>query len=275
VGRGGILKEGGELLVRRGSELLLGPEIGGKVGVGLDESVVGGEDEVAQSLGVTTRLSVAIVDTSVLQDLLGGLGSDKVSTTRSGDEADADGTTLAGDLARDGVGGTELLDSPIATTNRDDGELSIDESTTDGAGDFLSALGAEADVTVTVTADDPSFELGTLTGSSLLLDGGDLHDLILQDVLREEVINDLELLDGESVEVDVLEILDLASLDETTELGDGDPALLLTISALATTSTTTSTSATTTSTALLAVFVATSTTTTTTATTTTERTFFT
>lgn len=65
-----------------------------------------------------------------------------------------------------------------------------------------------------------------------------LHNLILQ--LGEEEVDDLVLLDGERVEVDLLHALDLAGLYETTELGDGLPFLLVAL----TTSTASTTAAT-------------------------------
>ncbi len=53
----------------------------------------------------------------------------------------------------------------------------------------------------------------------------DLHDLILK--LWKEEVDDLVLLDGQRVEVDLLHRLDLASLDETAKLGNWLPLLLL------------------------------------------------
>lgn len=67
-----------------------------------------------------------------------------------------------------------------------------------------------------------------------------LHDLVLE--LGEELVDDLVLLDGERVEVDLLHALDLSGLYETAELGDGLPLLLVLVAAPA--STTTSTTAT-------------------------------
>lgn len=67
-----------------------------------------------------------------------------------------------------------------------------------------------------------------------------LHDLVLE--LGEELVDNLVLLDGERVEVDLLHALDLAGLYETAELGDGLPLLLVLVAAPA--STTTSTTAT-------------------------------
>ena len=67
-----------------------------------------------------------------------------------------------------------------------------------------------------------------------------LHDLILEG--GEEEIDNLVLLDGQRVEVDLLHGLDLAGLDETTELGDGLPLLLLLLGATTAATATTATS---------------------------------
>ena len=67
-----------------------------------------------------------------------------------------------------------------------------------------------------------------------------LHDLILE--LGQEEVHNLVLLDGQAVKVDLLHAGDLASLDETAELGDGLPFLLLVLGA-ATATTSTSTAA--------------------------------
>lgn len=68
-----------------------------------------------------------------------------------------------------------------------------------------------------------------------------LHDLILE--LGEEEVDDLVLLDGERVEVDLLHALDLAGLHETAELGDGLPLLLLGLAAATATATSTTATA--------------------------------
>ena len=111
--------------------------------------------------------------------------------------------------------------TPVTSPDGDDGELGEDDGAADGGRDLLRALDAETDVTVEVTNGDERLEARALTGAGLLLHGHDLHDLILE--LGEEVIDDLELLDGEREEIDLLHGLDLAVLDEAAELGDGDP----------------------------------------------------
>ena len=62
-----------------------------------------------------------------------------------------------------------------------------------------------------------------------------LHDLVLE--LRQEEVDNLVLLDGKRVKVDLLHALDLASLHQTAELGDGLPLLLVVLIATATSST--------------------------------------
>lgn len=68
-----------------------------------------------------------------------------------------------------------------------------------------------------------------------------LHDLILE--LGQEVVDNLVLLDGQRVKVDLLHAVDLAGLDQSTELGDGLPLLLLVLAATTTTATSTSSAA--------------------------------
>jgi len=130
--------------------------------------------------------------------------------------------------------------TPVTTTNGDDGEFGGDDGTSDSGGYFLGALDTETDVSVKVTDGDERLESGSLTGRGLLLYGSDVHDLILQG--RQELVDNLVLLDGEREEVAFLQRLDLSIVDETTKLGDRDPCLLLVL--LTTTTTTTSSSST-------------------------------
>merc|ERR550519_1967373 len=76
--------------------------------------------------------------------------------------------------------------------------------------------------------------------SGLLLDRHDLQDLILE-LGSQKGIDDLGFFDGEREEVDLFQGPDFPVLDETAQLGDGDPLVLL----LAATSTASATAATT------------------------------
>jgi len=140
------------------------------------------------------------------------------------------------------VGLADLV-TPVTTTDGDNGELGGDDGATDGGGDFLGALDSEANVTVVVADSDERLEARALTGTGLLLNGHDLQHLVLQSSAQQK-IDDLELLDGKGVEVDLLKGLDLAILDKAAKLGDGDPFLvaILTTAAATTTASTTATS---------------------------------
>lgn len=80
-------------------------------------------------------------------------------------------------------------------------------------------------MTITISDSNESLESSTLSGSGLLLDWHDLHDLILE--LGEEIIHDLVLLDWEGEKVDLLDGADLSVLDHSSELGARDPFFLL------------------------------------------------
>lgn len=153
--------------------------------------------------------------------------------------SDGDGTALSTLLDGKGVGETKV-GTPVTSAHGDDAQLGNDNGGTDSSSDFLGGLDTKTDVTLGVTDDDDGLETGSLTGTGLLLDGLDLHDLILE--LGQEEVDDLVLLDGEGVQVDLLHALDLSSLYETAELGDGLPLLL---AVLGTTATATSSAATT------------------------------
>merc|ERR1719265_2748171 len=155
-----------------------------------------------------------IINTGEVKKTLGGLGGNNTSSTGSGNETNTDGTALASDLASNGVR-TLNHSTPASKTN----------------------------VALLVSNNDVSLEAGTLSGTSLLLDGSDLHDLILEGS-SEEVVHDLMLLDGESEKEGLLKRLDLSVTNETAELGHGDPLTLSVASAATTTTSTTSTSST-------------------------------
>lgn len=112
------------------------------------------------------------------------------------------------------MGLTDLV-TPVASTHRNNGQFGQDDGTTDSSGDFLAALDAQTDVAIAVTDGDEGLETGTLTGTGLLLDGHNLQDLILQRAGQEE-IDDLELFDGQRVQVDLLQGADLAITHQAT-----------------------------------------------------------
>lgn len=98
---------------------------------------------------------------------------------------------------------------------------------------FFSNLPAETDVTIGITNDNETFESGSLTSTSLLLDWGNLEDLLAQLVLRvswEEVVDDFGFLDGSCELEDLIQWSDLAVLHESSEFGSGLPITLVTYS---------------------------------------------
>jgi len=214
-------------LVGGGLELVLLPEVRGEVAVGVSKGVVSSLDEVTHRLGVSTGGGVGILESSHGQQLLRSRGSDEAGSTGSGDDPEADGSAGSSDLDGDSVGLSGLA-TPETAADGDDGGLGGPDGSADGGGDFSGSLDSESNVAVGVSDGDEGLETSALTSSRLLLDGHNLHDLILEGVL-EEVIDDLVLLDGQGVAEDLLQGADLAGLDQAAELGHGDPvaALLL------------------------------------------------
>lgn len=277
------------LLKRRAGELGLLPEVRREETVGVGDGNKGSLEGILERLGRSRRGSVDVVNTCQLQETLHGWRGDKAGTTWSRNEltkiksancincivglcwesthTNGDGTALARLLDWDGVWVTEV-GAPVATTNWHHRELRDDDRSADGSCNFLGGLDAETNVALAVSNDDNCLETGALTSTSLLLDWldlllertlvccacqcgccgvSDLHDLVLE--LWQKEVDDLVLLDRQRVQVDLLHALDLAGLDETTELGDRLPLLLVALCAASTSSaTTTAASATVTST---------------------------
>ena len=116
--------------------------------------------------------------------------------------------------------------TPVASSNWQNAQLSDDNGSTDGSCDFLGCLDTETNVSLRIANNNDSLESSSLTGTSLLLDGLDLyliessastspnlpllslpgisylHNLILQ--LWQEEVDNLVLLDGQRVQVDLL-----------------------------------------------------------------------
>ena len=131
--------------------------------------------------------------------------------------------------------------TPITSSNWDDVLLRNLETSLDGKLNFLGNLDTNSNMSVLITNSDDSLESGSLTGLGLLLNGDDLDDLIIE--ILQEFLSDLVFLDWDGVKEDLLDRLDLASLNKSAKLGHGHPFLVVTASAAtsgATTTTTTS-----------------------------------
>jgi len=66
------------------------PEIWGKEGIGIGESIEGSKDKVSEGLSVTSGLSENILNSGHVQDLLGGSGSDDSSSSGSRNKSYSD-----------------------------------------------------------------------------------------------------------------------------------------------------------------------------------------
>merc|ERR1719219_487322 len=132
---------------------------------------------------------------------------------------------LASHLAGHSVGLPDLV-APEAPSDGNNRELGQDDGASDSGGHLLGALDTKTNVAVVVSNSYESFEPSPLSSSGLLLNRHDLENLVLQSGANEHV-NDLVLFDGERVEVDLLQALDLPVLHETAQFGHRDPVLLL------------------------------------------------
>jgi len=213
------------LLEGKGQEGIVLPELGTEVSVGRSKGIENGLDKVTHGTGVTATGRVAIGDSSHAHELLSGGGGNQSGTTRGRDQTNRNGTTLSGNLAGNRVGKTGRT-SPVSSSDRNDIELGRSDGSTNGRRNFGRALDSESNVSGGIANGHKGLEAGALTGRGLLLDGHDLHDLVLELVL-EEVINDFGLLDGNGKQENLFNGSNLSLLDETSELGDGDPDVLV------------------------------------------------
>ena len=101
-----VNQEIGKLLIGRGAQSHLLPQIGSQIGIGLGDGSVSSLGEVTQSAGGATGRGITILNTSHHQQLLGDGGRDNAGTTGSWDQTHRNGTALASDLAGHGMGFT-------------------------------------------------------------------------------------------------------------------------------------------------------------------------
>lgn len=80
------------------------------------------------------------------------------------------------------------LVTPVTSADWKDRQLSEDDSTTDGSGDFLAALHAQTNVSIVVSDSHEGLETSTLTGTGLFLYRHDLEHLIVERGPRKKSI---------------------------------------------------------------------------------------
>ncbi|KAK9982995.1 hypothetical protein SO802_032520 [Lithocarpus litseifolius] len=102
----------------------------------------------------------------------------------------SNGTTLSSDLTRHSMRLTDLV-TPVSSPDRNDRELSQNDSTTNSSSNLLAALDTEPDMAIVVTDDDEGLEASSLTGTSLFLHGHDLHGLVFE--TKVELVHNLVL----------------------------------------------------------------------------------
>jgi len=86
------------------------------------------------------------------------------------------------------------LVSPITSSNGNNTDLGKDNSSSNCGGNFLCALNSESNMSVVISNNNESLESSTLSSTSLLLNGHDLHNFVL-DLSSKEEIDDLVFLD--------------------------------------------------------------------------------
>merc|ERR1719468_1086228 len=227
-----LLQVVGELLERWLGEVCRLPQVGGQKAVSSPQRLERGLCEVPLGARVPARAGEHVGDTCEVHHLLHRRGTDDAAAPRCRDEAHTNRAALAVDLHRHCVRLADPI-TPIPPAERNEIHLGGDDAATDRSRHLLCALGSKTDVTRLVANQYIADEAVALPGRSHLLDRVDLHDLIFQVAWLEERIDDMILLDGEGMQVDVLDRADLPILNQTSQLGDWNPLLLLTFLALA------------------------------------------
>jgi len=123
---------------------------------------------------------------------------------------------------------SELV-SPVSSSDGDEVQLGVNESSLDGNLDLFGELDSESDVSVEISNGDNSLKSGSLSSLGLLLDGDNLHNLVGELLVLDlnESIDNLGFLDGEGMVVDLFESLDFLSLNQSSEFGEGSPFLIV------------------------------------------------
>lgn len=186
------------------------PQVWGQESVVSLQGVVGSLQEVLSGSGLSGTSGVAIFNTSEVEEFLGDWGSDNSYTLGSWNKPNLDRSGLSGHLAGNGMDVSDLV-SPVSSSDWDNVELGNLQTVLDGNLHFLGNLDSQTDVSVLVSDSDDGLESGSLSSSSLLLDGHDLHDFVTE--VLDEVVDDLVLLDWEGVGVDLFEGFDLSGFD--------------------------------------------------------------
>ena len=85
--------------------------------------------------------------------------------------------------------GISILTFPVSTTDWRNVELGTGDGSTDGGGNLRGTLHPKTNVAISVSKGNESLETGTLSCRTLLRNRHDLHDLVVEFILEEEVNN--------------------------------------------------------------------------------------
>merc|ERR1740123_2426058 len=225
----GLLQMVGELLEWRLGEMSRLPQVGRQETIAGSQGLESGLHEISLGARVPARAREHVCE---VHHLLHREGPNDAAASRSRDEPHTDRAALAVYLHGQSVRLADAV-TPVPPSERNELHLRSDDASADRSGDLLRALGPQADVAVLVADQHIADETVALTCRGHLLDRMDLHHLVLQVARLEEGIDDLVLLDGERMEVDILDRANLAVLDQSAQLGDRNPLLLLSLLALA------------------------------------------
>lgn len=140
-------------LIRSRREWLILPEIRSQVRVSLGNSGVSSFCEITKSTGRTTSRSVTVLDTGHVEKLLGYRSRNDAGTSGCWDQTHLNRSALASDLARYGVGLSDLV-TPVSTTYRNYGEFSKNNCATNRSRNFFGALDSETDVAIGISDRD-------------------------------------------------------------------------------------------------------------------------
>jgi hypothetical protein len=108
-------------------------------------------------------VSVAIINTGELKELLGNWGSDNTSSTRSWHKLDTNGGALSSDLSWNGMDATNLV-TPETSSDWHKLKLGSNDGSLDGDLDFLGDLDSKTDVSILISNSNDSLEAGSLSG---------------------------------------------------------------------------------------------------------------
>lgn len=192
---------------------VISPKIGGEVSVRLSKGAESCFKEVSLRTRMAAGLGVAIAKSRELQKFLWGHGRDDSGTTGRGNETHSNTSAFTGKFGANGMRRVESR-SPISQPDGDEGHFCGFDGAFNRICDFGGCLPSQTDEAFSVSDGDERFKSRPLTGGRLLLNGHDLHDLVLQFSLTgrspKKMLNNIILFNTQGKSVDQSEIQNLS-----------------------------------------------------------------